>query len=98
MDLLITVLGNAVVQADFRDRLLRNGDPVRAAEEWGFRLTKGENEMLTQIFTGSPAYIEELKERFEKLEYQVYINTGCAKPCKMTVAPPVCPPSPAKAA
>ena len=98
MDLLITVLGNAVVQGDFRDRLLSGEDPVKEAEAWGFRLTKGEGEMLRDIFTGSDEYIEGLRKKFDALEDQVYINTGCARPCKMTVGPPVCPPSPAKAA
>ena len=98
MDLLITVLGNAVVQGDFRDRLLSGEDPVREAEAWGFRLTKGEGEMLRDMFTGSAEYIEGLRKKFDALEDQVYINMNCARPCKMTVGPPLCPPPLPKAA
>jgi hypothetical protein len=97
MDLLLTVLGNALAQDDFRETLFE-GDPVAAAEAWGFRLTKGDGEFLTQIFTGDEAYIAELKERFDNLYDQLYLNiaspTVCGKPCKFTVSPPVHPPKP----
>lgn len=92
MDLLITVLGNAVAQDQFRETLFR-GDPVAAVEAWGFRLTKGENEMLKDIFTGDDAYLEKLNKLFDELGTQVHIRV-CAKPCKMSVGPPVCAPSP----
>ena len=98
MDLLITVLGNALVQGKFRERLLSGEDPVREAETWGFRLTKGEGEMLRAMFTGSDEYIEDLRTKFDALEDQVYINMTCDKPCKMTVGPPLCPPPLPKAA
>jgi hypothetical protein len=48
MDLLVTVIGNAVVDHQFRARLLQN--PRAAIDEWGFRLTKGELEMLEAMF------------------------------------------------
>ena len=48
MDLLVTVIGNAVVDPQFRSRLLQN--PRAAIDEWGFRLTKGEVEMLEAMF------------------------------------------------
>jgi len=47
MDLLITVIGNAVADTEFRERLLR--DPLTALDEWGFRLTKGEIEMMQEV-------------------------------------------------
>lgn len=98
MELLITVLGNALVQYQFRDKLFAE-DPVVAAEEWGFRLTKGEREMLELIFKkGNEKYTKELRERFESLEDQIYVNLKtvymCEKPCKMSVPPPVYPPKP----
>ena len=88
-----------MVQDKFRERLL-NGNPVEEAEAWGFRLTKGENEMLTLIFNGEGNKAE-LRERLEKLADTVYSNLkilACDRPCKMSVGPPVCPPSSAKAA
>jgi len=99
MDLLITVLGNAVVHEDFREKLL-TGDPVAEAEAWGFRLTKGENEMLHLIFNGG-SNKKELREQFNGLADQVYANLkilACERPCKMSVSPPKYPPTPAKAA
>jgi hypothetical protein len=91
MDFLITVLGNALVQDEFRETLFSD-DPVAAAEAWGFRLTKGEGEMLNLIFKGDDAYKEELRARFDSLEDQVYANIrtvfACDRPCKMSVPPP----------
>jgi len=91
MDFLITVLGNALVQDEFRETLF-NGDPVAAAEAWGFRLTKGEGEMLKLIFTGDDDYKNQLRARFDSLETQVYVNIkeafACDRPCRMSVPPP----------
>lgn len=93
MDLLITVLGNALVQDEFRETLL-SGNPVAAAEAWGFRLTKGEREMLELIFKdGDDTYKKELLDLFERLEDKVYENIQrvymCERPCKMSVPKPV---------
>lgn len=48
MDLLITVIGNAVVDPTFRASLLAN--PRKTVDEWGFRLTKGETKMMDKMF------------------------------------------------
>ena len=99
MDLLITVLGNAVVHDKFRETLF-NGDPVAAVEAWGFRLTKGDNELLREIFKGDRIYINDLKGKFNELYEQVYKNilSNCGRPCKMSVDPPVCQPRPTEKA
>jgi hypothetical protein len=48
MDLLITVIGNAVVHEGFREKLF--DDPIDAINTWGFHLTKGDLELLIDIF------------------------------------------------
>jgi len=49
MDLLVTVIGNAVADPAFRTSLL--DDPRSAIDEWGFHLSKSEAWMLDAIFT-----------------------------------------------
>ena len=91
MDLLVTVIGNAVVHPDFREALLK--DPLEAIDAWAFRLTKGEEEMLIQIF-GHAEKKEERKEMEQKL-YELetlvykYIVPPCGKPCRMSIPAPL---------
>lgn len=90
MDLLITVLGNAVVHQGFRDKLLK-GDPVKEAEKWGFRLTKGDQELLRQIFIEDAQHAghkAELQRTLECLETSIYRQLPCGKPCNMSVLEP----------
>ena len=90
MDLLITVLGNAVVHQGFRDKLLK-GDPVKEAEKWGFRLTKGDQELLRQIFIEDPQHAghqAELQRTLLDLETCVYRQLPCGRPCNMSVLEP----------
>jgi hypothetical protein len=91
MDLLVTVIGNAVVHPDFRKALLK--DPPAAIDEWGFRLTKGEEEMLIQIFGDAERKEEEKKEMEQKLyelETLVYkYIPPCGKPCRMSIPAPL---------
>jgi len=89
MDFLITVIGNAAVDFEFRNRLLLN--PVETINAWGLRLTKGEVELMNEMF-GSRT--EDLKRTFQALEDVLYNNLGqpkvgrCNKPCKMSISPP----------
>ena len=90
MDLLVTVIGNAVVDPLFREELLAN--PRVSIDTWGFRLTKGEVEMLEAMFTDRQM---ELKEKFAALEDALYKNleklipTACDRPCRMSVSRPL---------
>jgi hypothetical protein len=89
MDLLVTVIGNAAVDPVFREELLAN--PRAAIDLWGFRLTKGEVELLDAMFTHRQT---ELNERFEALENVLYENLrgviyACDKPCHMSVSRPL---------
>jgi hypothetical protein len=89
MDFLVTVIGNAAVDYKFRKALLKN--PRAAIDKWGFRLTKGEVEMMLAMF-GSEQKI--LEERFKELEDILYDNLNrkifmCDRPCRMSVSHPV---------
>jgi hypothetical protein len=87
MDLLIAVVGNAVADAGFRDLLWV--DPVQAISTRGFRLTKGEVEMLMAIFKNAPA---EVRNAFKLLDDQIDDQLGkvptvacTGRPCKWSV-------------
>ncbi len=67
MDLLITVIGNAVLDSVFREHLLK--DPIEALDNWGFRLTKHETGTLRGMVAGDK---EELKSKFKALEELLY--------------------------
>jgi hypothetical protein len=64
MDLLITVIGNAVADPAFRTVLLEN--PREAMDDWGFHLTKGDVGMLELIFTKE--HKEDLAKKFDELQ------------------------------
>jgi hypothetical protein len=91
MNLLVTLIGNAVVDADFRKLLFEN--PLNAADEWGFHLTKGEVAMLEGIFDDNAQI---LKDAFATLEDALYLTLNqnmpemlfCKKPCSMSLLPP----------
>jgi hypothetical protein len=87
MDLLVTVIGNAVVDPLFREELLAN--PRAAIDTWGFRLTKGEVEIMEAMFSSHQTV---LREKFLGLEEALYKNLeifACDKPCRMAVSRPV---------
>jgi hypothetical protein len=44
MDHLIMLIGDAAVDPNFRDKFFEN--PIEVAEQYGFRFTKGEFEMM----------------------------------------------------
>lgn len=68
MDLLITVIGNAVVDPIFRGALLK--DPAKAIEVWGLRLTKGESAMLQTMCHDESR--DELAREMKALEDTLY--------------------------
>jgi hypothetical protein len=67
MDLLVTVIGNAVADPAFRTRLL--DDPRGAIDEWGFRLSKGEVRILDAMFTKDKK--DKLAKAFDGLQEQL---------------------------
>lgn len=94
MNLIITVIGNAAVDPDFRKSLMK--DPLATIDAWGFRLTKGEVEMLEAVFRPDAP---ELAAAFQKLEDQLYATlekhlvpkVRCVKPCKWSLYAPAGP-------
>ena len=98
MDFLITLIGNAAVHPQFRELFLK--DPVRIAERYGFRLTKGEYEIMTTVFAKlEDPERERLERAFLALEEELYrrlnIDTlavlppkKCMKPCAWSLWPP----------
>jgi len=85
MDLLITVIGNAVADIEFRERLLK--DPLTTLDQWGFRLTKGEVEMMEEVLHRESEV--ELKNKFQALHETLYGKNFCpTKTCKMSAYPP----------
>jgi hypothetical protein len=90
MDLLVTVIGNAAADPEFRARLLDN--PRKTVDDYGFRLTKGEVELLTMIFT--PSMKADLDRNFGLLQgtlYKPLIDGGVCHnpPCRFSVATPM---------
>lgn len=91
MDLLITLIGNAVADPVFRARFLEN--PIDIVEHYRFRLTKGEHEMLEAVFVGlTPKEKEEFEGAFLALQNIVYAKLAtkepCTPPCKLSLFPP----------
>jgi hypothetical protein len=71
MDLLITVIGNAVADPAFLAKLL--DDPLQAIDDWGFRLTKRETGVLEGMFAGLSAESKKLlADAFKPLETLLY--------------------------
>ena len=69
MEFLITLIGNAAVDHFFRERLLSN--PVDTVDEYGFRLTKSDFEMMKAVF-GHSGTKDELRAAFVSLEDALY--------------------------
>jgi len=86
MDLLIAVIGNAVVDPVFQKQLL--DDPVRALDDWGFRLTKREVGLLEEMFAQLGTRNEELADKFGCLRKALYQNIDEAADRKVA---PICP-------
>jgi len=88
MDLLITIIGNAAVDPIFRKRFL--DDPVDTIDHYGFRLTKGDFELMKTVFASlAPAEKEKMEQTFSNLEMMLYDNLKmCRPPCNWSVYPP----------
>jgi len=87
MDLLVTVIGNVAVDPYFRKRFL--DDPVKITDDYGFRLTKGDFEMMKTMFADlTRAEKEALLEAFGALERLLYQKSPCNPPCHHTIYPP----------
>ncbi|MGA7379905.1 MAG: hypothetical protein WBX03_03560 [Terriglobales bacterium] len=92
MDLLITLIGNAAVDPFFRKRFLDN--PVEITDAYGFRLTKGDFEMMKTIFADlAPTEKKALQKAFDDLQPLLYQKVGvCDPPCHHSIFPPPEPP------
>ena len=87
MDLLITVIGNAAVDPNFRKRFLDN--PIETLDRYCIRLTKGDFEMMEEVFTNADAKQKKaLEEAFSLLEKQLYVGKTCPHPCVWSIYPP----------
>jgi hypothetical protein len=97
MDLLITLIGNAAVDPGFRKLFLE--DPLGTADKYGFRMTKGEVEIMTTVFTKlNHEGRERMEKAFRALEHELYIPLEaaaiplppkkCMKPCGWSIYPP----------
>lgn len=93
METLVTLIGNAAVDPYFRKGLLN--DPVDIVDKYGFRLTKGDFEMMKALFTDfKDNEKEEMNGAFDKLEGLVYqrlepvMGGKCGHPCRLSIFPP----------
>lgn len=93
MELLVTLIGNAAVDHFFRNRFLAN--PVDTVDKYGFRLTKGDFEIMETMFANlKPKEKDELEQAFFVLENLLYKKLDseepsiCGHPCKMSIFPP----------
>ena len=93
MELLVTLIGNAAVDPFFRKRFLDN--PVDTADEYGFRLTKGDFEMMKAMFTDlTPKERVDVEGAFVTLENWLYkkleanVILTCGRPCYLSIYPP----------
>jgi hypothetical protein len=93
MDLLITLIGNAAVDPIFRKRFLAN--PIDTADEYGFRFTKGDFEMMSDVFAGlTPEEKQDLELAFKGVQDLLYKNIQvaqqrvCHPPCAWSIYPP----------
>lgn len=68
MNLLVTVIGNAVVDPVFRQLLLEK--PAETIDRWGFRLTKGESALVEAMF--HKELTDDLRRHFKALEDTLY--------------------------
>lgn len=87
MDLLITVIGNAAVDPNFRKRFLDN--PVDTIDHYGIHLTKGDFELMQTVFGNLGEERDEMERGFLALEKLLYAKLPCPqKPCLWSIFPP----------
>jgi hypothetical protein len=91
MDLLVTVIGNVSVDPYFRKRFLDN--PVEITDAYGFRLTKGDFEMMKTMFADlTQVEKDTYRQAFDDLGRLLYKNVPCGPPCHHSIYPPPQPP------
>lgn len=84
MELLITLIGNAAVNPTFRQRFLE--DPAQTVKNYGFRLTKGEHELMMTVFGKlSSEEKQGYEDAFSVLQVKLYTKTGCPTPCHWSI-------------
>jgi len=93
MDSLVTLIGNAAVDPIFRKRFLDH--PVDTADQYGFRFTKGDFQMMEVVFAHLTATEHrDLEGAFKTLQdllhKKVHLldKTICGPPCKWSIYPP----------
>jgi len=93
MELLVTLIGNASVDPFFRRRFLDN--PVDTVDEYGFRLTKGDFEMMKAMFADlTQTEKADVEQAFVTLENWLYKKldsyeiSKCGRPCYLSIFPP----------
>jgi hypothetical protein len=94
MDFLVTLIGNAVVDPVFRKRILNN--PIDTADEYGFRFTKSDFEMMKTMFVGlTQTEKNDLEQQFKVLQdmllkkiVQLVPQKVCHPPCALSIYPP----------
>ena len=89
MEFLITLIGNAAVDPNFRKMFLK--DPVDTIDRYGFRLTKSDYQLMVQVFGGlTQAERDELDKSLSLLEAKLYakIRPPCTPLCFWSIAPP----------
>jgi len=103
MNFLVTLIGNAAVDPNFRKWFL--DDPVQTAEVYGFRFTKGDFQMMEAVFVGlTPAEKTEMEAAFKNLQDKLYAKIEakvefymasaleriqpCHPPCAWSIYPP----------
>ena len=81
MELLITLIGNAAVDPNFRKEFLAN--PSATIDRYDFRLTKADYELMMQVFGKlTAAQIEEFDRTFAILQDKLYAKLNQQGPCK----------------
>ncbi len=81
MELLITLIGDLAVDPNFRKEFLAN--PSGTIDRYGFRLTKGDYEMMMQVFGKlTQAQIDEFDRAFAILQDKLYAKLAQQGPCK----------------
>lgn len=91
MDILITVIGNAVVDPFFRKMFLK--DPISTTDSYRFRFTKGDFEIMQEVFGGlNEEEQKQLDDLFLRLENALYQRLGPerlpCRPCRWSAYPP----------
>lgn len=84
MELLITLIGNAAANSNFRQKFLDN--PEQTVKRYGFRMTKSDHEMMMSMFGNlTPVEKQEYEQAFLVLENKMYLKVPCTRPCRLSI-------------